>query len=158
MIRAAAFILVLFASSLAIAQVQLNFKLSPAGSFVGKTSQIQGHVVRSGDTFTASNIVVPLKGLKTGISLRDEHTLKHLDVQKFPNAVLVSATGKGGKGTGLIRIRGIEKPIAGSYEIVGNKLEAEFMLKPSDFNITGVRYMGVGLKDSVQVIVSVPIK
>lgn len=145
-------------SSLAFAQVQVNFKLSPAGSFVGKTSKVQGHVVRSGDKFTASNIQVDLKSLKTGIGLRDEHTQKHLETSKYPTAVLVSATGQGGKGTGVIRIRGIEKPIAGTYKVVGNKLEAQFDLKPSDFNITGVRYMGVGLKDLVQVSVIVPIQ
>lgn len=138
--------------------VVFDVALSPAGSFKGKTAAVKGNATQKGDTFTAANIVVDLKTIKTGIEVRDQHTLKHLEVEKFPEAVLVSATGKGGKGEGVIKIRGIEQKISGTYKINGANLDAEFPLKLSDFKINGIRYMGVGVKDEIKLHVSVPVK
>lgn len=138
--------------------VVFDVALSPAGSFKGKTAAVKGQAVQQGDSFTAANIVVDLKTIKTGIEVRDQHTLKHLEVDKFPEAILVSATGKGGKGDGVIKIRGIEQKISGTYKVNGTNLDAEFALKLSDFKISGIRYMGVGVKDEVKLHVSVPIK
>jgi hypothetical protein len=131
--------------------------LSPAGSFVAKTADVKGEALQQGDTISASNIVVNLNSLKTGIETRDKHTLKHLETDKFPNAILISATGKGGKGQGKIKIKDIEKNISGTYTISGHQLEAEFSLKLSDFKITGIRYMSVGVKDDVKIHVVIPI-
>ncbi|GIL17953.1 MAG: hypothetical protein BroJett040_17040 [Oligoflexia bacterium] len=136
----------------------VDVSLKPAGSFRGKTTELKGFATVKGDSVEAKDIVVDLRHLETGIELRDEHTRKHLDVTKFPQAVLVSATGKGGVGEGLIRIRGVEKKINGNYELDGKKLIAKFKLKLSDFNITGIRYMGVGVADEVSLVVQVLIK
>ncbi|RYZ68942.1 MAG: YceI family protein, partial [Proteobacteria bacterium] len=111
-----------------------------------------------GDEVMAQNIVVNLKSLKTGVELRDKHTLKHLEVQKYPDAVLTMAKGKGGKGVGKIKIRGIEKPISGTYTVSGSELNAEFKLNLPDFKITGIKYMGVGVEDEVVLHVAVPVK
>jgi polyisoprenoid-binding protein YceI len=140
------------------AQVTVDIKLSPAGSFKAKTSEIKGHVVKKEGKYEAQEISVDLRSLKTGIALRDEHTQKHLETAKFPEANLIMALGENGKGRGKIKIRGIEKEIEGSYVEQGGKLKAEFPLKVSDFNITGIRYMGVGMKDDIKVEVLVPIK
>ncbi len=136
----------------------VDVALNPAGSFKAKTSEVKGEALLKGDTVTASNIIVNLKSLKTGIEVRDSHTLKHLEADKYTEAILVSATGKGGKGEGVIKIKGIEKKIAGTYKVNGNQLDADFPLQLSDFQISGIRYMGVGVKDQVVLHVSVPLK
>jgi polyisoprenoid-binding protein YceI len=153
-----ALILMFYSSSLFAQQAFVDIKLKPAGSFTGKSTEVKGFATRKGDLIEASNIVVGLTKLETGIKLRDDHTRKHLTVEKFPEAILVSAKGQSGKGEGIIRIRGIEKPISGTYKVEGEKLNAEFPIKLSEFDIKGIRYMGVGVDDSARVRVIVPIK
>lgn len=145
--------------SLALAaSATVDVTLSPAGSFKAETKDVKGFATQKGNEVSAQNIVVPLKGLKTGIELRDKHTLKYLEVNKYPEAVLISAKGKGGKGIGKIRIRGIEKDISGTYKIVGKELQANFKLNLPDFKITDINYMGVGVEDEVVLNVKVPLK
>jgi len=148
----------LFSSLTWAGSAVVDVSLSPAGSFKGKTSDVKGFVTKKGDEVSAQNIIVSLKNLKTGVELRDKHTQKHLETEKFPEAVLLSAKGKDGKGTGKIKIRGIEKDISGTYKINGNELEAEFKLNLTDFKITNVKYMGAGVDDEVVLHVAVPVK
>lgn len=132
--------------------------LTPAGDFVGKTSELRGNVVVVGNEYTAQNIVVNLKNLKTGVALRDKHTQKHLQTDKFSEAILIQAKGKDGKGTGQIKIKGITKDVSGTYVVSGSMLIAEFPLKLSDFDIKGIKYMGIGVEDEVKIKVTAPIK
>lgn len=138
--------------------VVVDVTLNPMGDFKAKTNDVSGFATLSGDEIKAENIVVKLKSLKTGVELRDKHTQKYLETEKFPEAVLVSAKGKNGKGTGKIKIRGVEKEIAGDYKVSGKKMQAKFKLNLADFNITDINYMGVGVEDEVALIVVVPIK
>lgn len=154
----AALLVTLFSLSALAQSATVDVTLRPAGSFKGTTNEITGFATQKGDTVEAKDIKVSLKNLKTGIKLRDEHTGKYLEVDKHPEAVLVSATGKGGKGEGTIRIKGIEKKISGTYKIEGSNLIAQFPIKFSDFKITGVKYMGVGVDDDGVVNVTVPVK
>ncbi|MFN8846823.1 MAG: YceI family protein [Bdellovibrionales bacterium] len=140
------------------AEASFDIKLSPAGNFTGKTSDVKGSAKKMGSKFTAENIMVNLTTVKTGIELRDEHTLKYLEASKHPNAILVKAEGENGKGTGVIKIKGIEKPIKGTFKINGNELMAEFPISLKEFKIEGIRYMGVGVKDQVIVKVKVPVQ
>lgn len=140
---------------------EVAIKLSPAGSFKVKSKDVRGFATQvhgSHDGVEAKNIVVGLKNIETGISLRDQHTKKHLEVEKYPEAVLVSANGSGGKGHGVIRIKGIENKIEGTYKIEGSNLVAQFNLKLSDFKISGIKYMGVGVVDDAGVTITVPLK
>ncbi len=136
----------------------VDIKLSPAGGFVGKTEEVKGFVKKVGNKFIGENIIVNLKSLKTGMSLRDKHTQDHLGTAQHPEAVLVKAEGENGKGKGVIRIRGIEKPIEGTFKVQGNQMSATFPLKLSEFKIENIRYMGVGVKDQVMVNVTVPVQ
>jgi polyisoprenoid-binding protein YceI len=146
-------------ATLAETGVVVAAKLSPAGSFEATTSTVKGVVTKNGDEFTAAGVTVPLDTLKTKMKLRDEHMKdKYLETKKYPNAELIEAKGKGGKGTAKIKIRGVTKEVSGTYKVVGDKeLVAQFPIKFSDFNITGIRYMGVGVKDDAQVTVTLPI-
>jgi polyisoprenoid-binding protein YceI len=148
----------LFSTLTWAASATVDVTLSPAGSFKGKTADIKGFATKKGEEVSAQNIVVNLKSLKTGVELRDKHTLKHLETEKYPEAVLISATGKDGKGDGKIRIRGIEKNIQGTYKISGNELLADFKLNLADFKITNINYMGAGVEDEVVLHVAVPVK
>lgn len=139
-------------------EVVVDVTLNPMGDFKAKTAAVKGEAIKKGDEFTASNIVVNLKSLKTGIEGRDKHTQKYLETEKFPEAVLLSASGKGGKGKGRIKIRGIEKDIVGTYKVEGKQLKAKFDLKLADFGIKDINYMGVGVEDTVVLNVSVPVK
>lgn len=132
--------------------------LNPMGDFKAKTSEVKGQATQKGDEVSAENIIVNLKSLKTGVELRDKHTQKHLETDKFPEAVLLKATGKGGKGTGRIKIRGIEKDIAGTYTVSGDSLSADFPLSLADFDMKDINYMGIGVEDTVTLHVTVPLK
>lgn len=149
-------------SSFAIAQetsVKLTFKLSPVGSFEAKTSMVQGKAIAQGAKVTASGIIVPLKTLTTGMQLRDTHMKdKYLEVSKFPDAELVMGEGENGKGKGTLKIRGVTKPIEGTYKVSGKTVSAEFKFKLSDYNITGVKHLGVGVKDEATAAVVIPLE
>jgi hypothetical protein len=136
-----------------------DVSLTPAGDFKAKSDEIKGEAYQQGDTITAENIVVGLKNLKTGLTLRDNHAKnKYLMVDKFPDAVLVKAVAKGGKGKGRIRIKGIEKDVEGTYRVEGSMVRADFPIKLSDYGIANVKYMGVGVDDDVKVHITVPLK
>jgi polyisoprenoid-binding protein YceI len=141
------------------AQTNAEFfaKLSPAGSFTGATKAVTGFAIVDGDKVSASNIEVDLTKLTTGLELRDKHTQDHLETSKYPKAKLITAQGVAGKGTGEIEIKGIKKSIEGTYSVKNNFLTAEFNLNLPDFNIKGIRYMGVGLKDNINLKVTIPV-
>ncbi len=145
-----------FSSTTFAASASVEIKLSPAGSFVGKTEQVKGTVKKVGTKFVGENIVVNLKSLKTGMGLRDKHTQEHLGTAQFPEAILVKAEGENGKGKGIIKIRGIEKPIEGTYKVVGKDIVATFPIKLSEFKIENIRDMSIGVKDVANVTVTLP--
>lgn len=156
------FILLSFFISLQVyaqAKVVVDVKITPAGSFKAETKDVSGVAVVKGDEILADKISVNLKNLDSGISLRDNHMKnKYLEVAKFPEAILTMGKGKNGHGTGTIKIKGIEKPVKGDYKINGSMVEATFDLKISDFGITGVKYMGAGVGDTIKLTATVPVK
>ena len=135
--------------------------LFPAGDFVATTSDLTGSAqMVSANEVKAQNITINLNSLKTGLELRDDHAKnKYLEVQKYPEAVLVSATGKDGKGSGILRLHGKEAKVDGTYVLTaGNKfLTAEFKSKLSLFGINEINYKGVGVDDEFKVEVTVPV-
>ncbi|WP_413291170.1 YceI family protein [Bdellovibrio sp. HCB337] len=148
----------LFSPQTWAATAVVDVTLRPAGSFKAKVNGFKGFAVKNGDTVEAQNIVVNLEGIETGIELRDTHTKQFLQTDKHPEAVLVSAKGKDGKGVGKIRIRGIEKEVSGTYRIDGEELVAVFNLNLPDFKIQDVSYMGVSVNEAITLHVTVPLK
>ncbi|NCN40784.1 YceI family protein [bacterium] len=140
--------------------LEVDVTLSPAGDFVGKTSDVSGTAMIKGESVAAKNIKVSLLNLKTGIDLRDKHTKKYLGTDKFPEAVLIKAVGKNGKGKAKIKFRGVEKTIEGTYKVSGDRkrLNASFPLTLSEFGISGISYMGVGVKDVVKIRLELPLR
>ncbi|MBX9766148.1 MAG: YceI family protein [Bdellovibrionales bacterium] len=149
-----------FLSSQAFAKPGASFDvtLSPAGDFTGKVTKIEGFATESNGKVRSENIKVPLSELSTGITLRDTHTKKYLEVDKFPYATLISAEGENGKGKGVIEIKGVQKEITGTYKINASELISVFKINLPDFNITGIGYKGIGVDDEVTIKVTVPLK
>ncbi|MNL37236.1 hypothetical protein D3C87_1593740 [compost metagenome] len=141
--------------------VIVDLTMFPMGDFKAKTSKVTGFATKNGAAFEAKNVVVDLKSLSTtgNLPVREKHMKeKYLQVDKFPTATLVSAKGTGGKGTGIIRIKGQEKPIEGTYKEVGKTIEAEFNIYMSEFGIADVNFKGVGVEDKIVVHVVLPVK
>lgn len=152
------YLLINFSFAAMAQSVSVDVVLNPMGDFKAKTAEAKGEAKMQGDEVVANNIVVNLKSLKSGVEVRDKHTQKYLNTASYPEAVLISATGKGGKGKGKIRIKGIEKDIEGTYKVTGKSLTADFKLKLTDFDIKDINYMGVGVEDEITVHVTVPVK
>ncbi|MBX3020230.1 MAG: YceI family protein [Bdellovibrionales bacterium] len=140
------------------ANVEIDVTLSPAGSYKATTKKVTGSAWKTADGgVAAENVAIDMRTLSTGIGLRDKHTKEHLMVGKFPQAKLVKASGKDGKGTATIEIKGMKVDVAGTYKVDGNTLHAEFPMQLSNLEIKDVRYMGVGVKDTVKVHLEIPL-
>lgn len=151
-------ILLLFSGTVFAQSLEIDVKLSPAGSFKATTKKIKGSVKVNGDKVSAENVLVDLRSLTTGIGLRDKHLKERLEAEKHPVAKLVKAEGKGGAGTATLELKGQKKDVSGVYKLKGGQLQAEFKMKMSDLGINDVRYMGVGAKDEVMVTIVLPVK
>lgn len=150
-----AFVVPAFAGSGFVADVALN----PMGDFKAKVDGVKGEAIQEGDSVKAENVIFDLRNLSTGLALRDKHAKeKYLEVEKYPEAKLISATGKNGLGRAKISFHGKEKEVDGEYKVEGGFLLADFPLKLSDFGITGVGYKGIGVDDTVQVHATIPLK
>lgn len=139
-------------------KVEIDVSLSPAGSYKATTSEVKGVAYKTADGVAAEDITVDFRNLKTGIGLRDKHTRDRLAVDKYPNAKLVKAIGKNGKGEAQIAVRGKKIKVKGTYKIENEMLVAEFPIVISTLDIKDVRYMGVGVKDTVTIHVTVPLE
>ena len=149
--------------------VRVLCPLTIGGSFQAKTTALSGSLTApAGGSAFDGMLAVDLRTIDTGISLRNDHLReKYLEVDKGPgydSATLsqielkgVAPDGAGGKGTfsGLLTLHGTMKSVTGPAEIrsagSGTRVKASFPLKLSDYNIPEPRYLGVGVKDTVQV-------
>jgi polyisoprenoid-binding protein YceI len=154
-----AFAFVLGSQAFASPGVVVDVVLNPAGDFKAKTDEVIGSAYQDGETFKADIVKVKLANLKTGMKLRDQHAReKYLQTDKYPEAIVTRAIGKGGVGKAMLKIRDVEKEVRGKYKVEGNFLKAEFPIKLSDYNITGISYMGVGVEDQVKIQITVPLE
>lgn len=161
MLKSLLILSVFFISQISLAQqgsAKAYVSLNPAGDFVG-TMKSTGAATLTGGKVSAKNIVVDMKSLSTGLDLRDDHAKnKYMEVSKYPEAVLIEATGENGKGTGKLKFHGKENPISGTYTIQGGKiLNATFNIKLSEYGISDISYKGIGVEDEVKIEVQIPI-
>jgi len=139
--------------------LKLSVGLSPAGDFVAESDQVSGQAVENPDgSVEAKNIKVPVKSLKSGISMRDEHMQnKYLEAAKYPDIILKAAKGRDGKGAAILIVKGKEGKVNGTYTKNANHLKANFKMKISEFDIKDISYKGIGVEDEVKVEVTVPL-
>lgn len=152
------------------ADVRITCPLTIGGSFQAKTSALSGVLTLSSRQPPSydGNLVVDLRMIDTGITLRNEHLReKYLEVDKTPGydkATLSDIDLKGmnpdspdGKGTftGSLMLHGTKRTVSGPVEVrkagSGVRVKAAFPLNLSEYNIPEPRYLGVGVKNTVQV-------
>ncbi len=143
--------------------------LTVGGSFEAKTSSVSGQLAvdPAQPSRLTGEIAVDLKTLDTGISLRNTHMRDHyLEVasgEGFERAVLSEIVLKGDAATvtgattftGTLLVHGTKKPVSGQARITRAgadvRVDASFPVNLPDFGIPEPRYLGVGVKDQVQV-------
>jgi polyisoprenoid-binding protein YceI len=144
--------------------------LTVGGSFEARTIALAGRLTidPSQPGALSGELQVDLQTLDTGIGLRNTHLREnYLEVGKgagFDRAVLsdivvsgADLAGRSGKGTfkGTLALHGMRKPIAGDVRLTPNgdhvKVDATFPVQLADFGIAEPRYLGVGVRDQVQV-------
>ncbi len=134
-------------------EITVKVALSPAGNFEAKSSKVKGEVKKEGTKFSAENLWVKSEELKTGIDLRDEHFHKHLNFEKFPKITLTKISAMDGKGTGTLTVNDVSKAVPFTYKMISPaKMEATFNVKNSDFKLKDASYMGIGVKDDVEIV------
>jgi polyisoprenoid-binding protein YceI len=147
------------------AEVSVICPLTVGGSFEAKTNAVGGEVAIASQTASPlrGELTVDLQKLETGIGLRDRHMkTNYLEVEKgqeFAAARLqdIRIERLEGKTSfrGVLMLHGERKEIAGVAELkpngVGYKVDASFKMRMSDFQIPDPTYLGVGVKDEVQV-------
>jgi polyisoprenoid-binding protein YceI len=155
------------------AEVNVKCPMTVGGSFDARTEALTGTLTASAGRPSAfqGSLAVDLRSVDTGIDLRNEHLReKYLEVDKgagYDQAVLSDVTLQGvnadtpaGKGsfTGSLMLHGVKKTVTGPVEIrqAGTvwRVRASFPVHLPDYNIDKPRYLGVGVKDTVQVSVT----
>ena len=174
-------LVVLFVTSVAIggtatwhagqSDVRVVCPMTVGGSFDAKTTALSGSVTpgASGSPAFEGTFAVDLRTLDTGIGLRNEHLRNdYLEVDKRirvrRQAVVSEIELKGlnpgaleGKGsfTGLLALHGVKKAVAGSVDVrpagAGLRVKASFPVSLSDYGIPEPRYLGIGVRNIVQV-------
>jgi polyisoprenoid-binding protein YceI len=150
--------------------VRVICPMTIGGSFEAKTTALSGSMAAStsGSGVLDGSLAVDLRTLDTGIGLRDDHLReKYLEVGKgtgFDRATLSEIDVRGldldspeGKGsfTGSLSLHGAKKPVTGTVDVrqagPALRVKAFFPVLLSDYGISKPRYLGVGVKDTVQV-------
>jgi polyisoprenoid-binding protein YceI len=155
------------------ASVTVRCPLTVGGSFDAKTSALNGEITvdpqNQGELDGA--LAVDLRTLQTGINLRDTHMREnYLEVQKgagYEQATLsqirldgVNASGPMGKigFKGVLSLHGQEHDVSGTADIrkAGEalRIQASFPVKVSDFAIASPTYLGVGVRNDLNVSVA----
>ena len=153
--------------------VRVLCPITVGGSFEATTPEITGSTTLAAPrppAFTGE-IVVDLRNIDTGISLRNRHLREnYLEVgrgQGFEKAVLsqiklgdVDAATFQGKTSfeGVLQLHGVAKAVSGHAQIQRSgsniQVDATFPVRLADHAIEKPQYLGVGVKSEVQVKVS----
>jgi polyisoprenoid-binding protein YceI len=152
------------------ADVRVICPMTVGGSFEAKTTALSGSATARASRSPAfdGSLAVDLRTLDTGISLRNEHLREsYLEVDKGPGydqATISEIDLKGlnpdapaGKGsfTGSLTLHGVKKTVTGPVDVrqagAGLRVQASFPVNLSDFGIRQPRYLGIGVKNTVQV-------
>jgi polyisoprenoid-binding protein YceI len=150
--------------------VRVVCSMTIGGSFEAKTSALSGSVTTraSGPPSFDGSFAVDLRSLDTGIGLRNEHLREnYLEVEKgpgFEQATVSAIDLKGfsrdtleGKGSfeGLLTLHGVTRTVTGDVDVrqagAALHVKASFPVNLSEYSIRKPRYLGVGVKDIVQV-------
>jgi polyisoprenoid-binding protein YceI len=151
-------------------EVVVRCPLTVGGSFEAKTSALSGHVAAdpAQPGRLAGELSVDLTTLDSGIGLRNTHMReKYLETGRgdgFNRAVLddirlgvpdVAAFAGTTSFSGTLLVHGTRKPVRGDARLARSgsdvRVEATFPVTLPEFGVPKPRYLGVGVKDQVQV-------
>lgn len=150
--------------------VRVICPMTIGGSFDAKTKALSGSISARGDALPDldGSLAVDLSTLDTGIDLRNQHLREtYLEVGNGPGfdmATLsqVRVTGfqpdapKGKRSfTGLLTLHGVTQAVSGTAHFqqttTGLRVSASFPVVLADYRIRKPRYLGIGVKDAVQI-------
>lgn len=138
-----------------------SFEASGIITIEGAGGKLVADKLSADKTHIWGTFKVPLKDLKTGMDLRDDHMLnKYLEVSKYPYAKLVmSKTLLGSKSfKGKLTIKKETREITGKFDKRLDKVTASFEINLADFPSVGTpSWKGVSMADEVTVSVSATI-
>jgi len=145
-------------------EVKLSVLGASAGSFVITTKKIKGKIYLSKNgKLSAKKVRIPVKYLKSGIDLRDNHLRKMLGYDKDKNKKaminLIKVKGANGKGSATFKVLGKNQKVPITYKKINDKFaSANFKLLLDKFGLTGIKYMGVGAENEVNITIVMPYK
>jgi polyisoprenoid-binding protein YceI len=149
-------------------EITVMCPLTVGGSFEAKTKNLSGDVTPASDEQGAVRgaLKVELQTLETGISVRDRHMKSnYLEVEKGPEFATatiddIRVEKLEGKTvfTGVLSLHGQKKKVTGAAELQEKdgkvRVQAQFPVKVSEFEIPPPTYLGVGVRDEIQIKVS----
>jgi polyisoprenoid-binding protein YceI len=149
------------------AAVAVMCPLTVGGSFEARTNALVGDLAYADATGAINGVVqVDLGTLQTGISLRDQHMKeKYLEIHRsdtLTKATLDEIRMERAEGTsipfhGKLTLHGEQHTVNGTADVQvqrrdgGVRVRARFPISLSAFGIQPPRYLGVGVRDEVQV-------
>jgi polyisoprenoid-binding protein YceI len=147
------------------AEVVVVCPLTVGGSFEARTKSVSGEVAASPaepGNFTGA-LRVDLQTLETGIAVRDRHMRDtYLEVEKGPEFAVatvdqIRVEKLDGKSTfkGTLLLHGQRQEVTGMAELQQRdgriRVQAQFPIKVSAFQIPKPTYLGVGVRDEIQI-------
>jgi polyisoprenoid-binding protein YceI len=148
-------------------EVTVMCPLTVGGSFEAKTRNLSGDVAHAAEQGTMRGALkVELQTLETGIGVRDRHMKNnYLEVEKgpaFATATIEDIRIEKMEGktvfSGMLSLHGQKKKVTGAAELQQKdgkiRVQAQFPVKVSEFEIPAPTYLGVGVRDEIQIKVS----
>jgi polyisoprenoid-binding protein YceI len=150
-------------------KISVACSLTVGGGFEATTKSLTGELSvqpATGAAAVQGTLQVDFQTLETGIGLRDKHMREwYLQVDKgedFSTATLgdLRIEKLDGKTTfsGTLKVHGQSKQVSGTAELQRHdgsvRVQARFPLRLSEFQIPSPTYLGVGVRDEVQVSVT----
>jgi polyisoprenoid-binding protein YceI len=147
------------------AEVVVVCPLTVGGSFEARTRSVSGEVAASAaepGNLTGA-LRVDLQTLETGIAVRDRHMRdNYLEVEKGPDFAVatldqIRVEKLEGKSTfkGTLLLHGQRQDVTGTAELQRRdgriRVQAQFPIKVSAFQIPKPTYLGVGVRDEIQI-------
>ncbi len=158
--------------SVAGGEVRVRCRMTVGGSFDAVTSAISGTLRGEPlDPRYTGELRVDLATLDTGIGLRNEHLRNsYLELGRGPeflhavlSGIVLAATPPASnrrhetRFSGTLTLHGVQREVAGEAELRRRngrmQVEAEFSLSLDAFDIPPPRYLGIGVRDAIEVTV-----
>ena len=159
--------------TVAAGDVRVRCRMTVGGSFDAVTSIVSG-TLRRETTDTGSytgELRVDLSTLDTGIGLRNEHLRSsYLELDRGPafhdavlSGIVLDEPPRAGDGrhetrfSGTLTLHGVQRTVGGEAELRRRdgrmQVEAQFSLSLDAFDIPPPRYLGIGVRDRIEITV-----